>query len=536
MSPRDEGFGKRRPPRERTPTRRDLEEFKARRPARKRPRRDEEEVPREEQGGARGPARGPARGGRPAAERRPARDERPARQERPARPSRDERPARPSRDERPARPSRDERPARPSRFARDERPSRPVRGERSERPAASRGERSERPAASRGGRGEREERPTRSRFARDERPAPSRFARDERPVRPARPERDERPARPRADRDERPARPVRDERPSRSPRGDRPERGERPAARPASARDERPPRRDERPARRDERPARRDERPARRDERPARRDERPSRGARPVRGAPPAPASSRVIRDLEPMRVQRALARAGVLSRRKAEELVSSGRVTINGRVATIGQIIDPATDRILVDGNPVESSAADVWMVLHKPGGYLTSRGDPDGRPTVFDLVEDVPGLTYVGRLDFMTEGVLLLTTDGAAAHALTHPSTEIERTYVATVRGNAVAAARAARQGVELEDGVVVPVEATAEPLGTRRWAFTVTITEGRNREVRRLCEALGLEVDRLVRTKFGPVTLGELEPGKTRALTRRELDVIGALAGKG
>lgn len=241
------------------------------------------------------------------------------------------------------------------------------------------------------------------------------------------------------------------------------------------------------------------------------------------------------MRDLEPMRVQRALARAGVLSRRKAEELVTSGRVTVNGRAATIGQIVDPARDRILVDGKPVETSASDVWMVLHKPSGYLTSRGDPDGRRTVFDLVEDVPGLTYVGRLDFMTEGVLILTTDGAAAHALTHPSTEIERTYVATVRGNAMAAARAARQGVELEDGVVVPVEVHAESLGARKWAFTVTIAEGRNREVRRLCEALGLEVERLVRTRFGPVDLGELAPGKTRALTRRELDVIGSLAGR-
>ena len=174
--------------------------------------------------------------------------------------------------------------------------------------------------------------------------------------------------------------------------------------------------------------------------------------------------------------------------------------------------------------------------MVLHKPGGYITSRGDPEGRPTVFDLVPDAPGLTYVGRLDFMTEGVLLLTTDGDAAHRLTHPSTEIERTYVATVRGNAVAAARQAREGVELEDGFVLPTEVDVEPLGARTWALTLTISEGRNREIRRLCEALGLEVDRLVRTRFGPVTLGELPPGQTRALTSREMTLVRAITGRG
>lgn len=242
------------------------------------------------------------------------------------------------------------------------------------------------------------------------------------------------------------------------------------------------------------------------------------------------------MRDVEPMRIQRALARAGVLSRRKADELVAAGRVTVNGAVAAIGQVVDLTRDRIAVDGAPVVSATTDVWMVLHKPGGYITSRNDPEGRPTVFDLVPDAPGLTYVGRLDFMTEGVLLLTTDGDAAHRLTHPSTEIERTYVATVRGNAVAAARHAREGVELEDGFVRPTEVDVQPLGARKWALTLTITEGRNREVRRLCEALGLEVDRLVRTRFGPVTLGELPPGQTRALTSREMTLVRAITGRG
>jgi 23S rRNA pseudouridine2605 synthase len=171
-------------------------------------------------------------------------------------------------------------------------------------------------------------------------------------------------------------------------------------------------------------------------------------------------------------------------------------------------------------------------WIVLHKPPAVMTTRKDPGGRQTVFDLVDQVPGLVYVGRLDFMTEGVLLLTTDGRAAHALTHPSNEVERTYVATVRGDAPTAVREARRGVRLEDGLVVPRDVSTHPLGDRRWAFEVTIAEGKTHEVRRMCDALGLEVERLVRTRFGPVRLGELAAGATRALTPTERDVLEAL----
>jgi 23S rRNA pseudouridine2605 synthase len=238
-----------------------------------------------------------------------------------------------------------------------------------------------------------------------------------------------------------------------------------------------------------------------------------------------------------PMRIQRALARAGLLSRRDADRAVADGRVTVNGAVATVGQSVDPARDRVTLDGAPVRlATDTHRWIVLHKPAAVMTTRDDPQGRPTVFDLVESVPGLVYVGRLDFMTEGVLLLTTDGRAAHALTHPSREVERTYGATVRGDASAAARAARRGVELEDGWVYPREVVAQPLGNRRWAFEVTIAEGRTHEVRRLCDALGLEVERLVRTRFGPVRLGELAPGATRALSAKERDVLAALVKSG
>jgi 23S rRNA pseudouridine2605 synthase len=233
------------------------------------------------------------------------------------------------------------------------------------------------------------------------------------------------------------------------------------------------------------------------------------------------------------MRIHRALARAGIASRRKAEELVAAGRVRIDGRVARVGESVDPAAQSITVDGDPIGAPAAEeFWIVLNKPPGYVTSRRDPEGRRTVFELVPDRPGLTYVGRLDYMTEGVLLFTTDGAAAHRLTHPSSEVERTYVATVRGDVRSAVSQARRGVELDDGTVRPSHVAAVPLGNRRHEFEVTIAEGRTREVRRLCDALGLEVERLVRTGFGPVKLGKLAPGTTRSLTARERRVIDAL----
>ena len=233
------------------------------------------------------------------------------------------------------------------------------------------------------------------------------------------------------------------------------------------------------------------------------------------------------------MRIQRALARAGVASRRRAEELIAAGRVTVNGTVARTGQSVDPARDTIAVDGSVVAGAPREpVWIVINKPPGVLTTKRDPAGRRTVFDLVDDAPGLTYVGRLDYMTEGLLLLTTDGDAAHRLTHPSSEVPRTYVATVRGRVPEAVLALRRGVELEDGLVVPQDVDARPLGGGRWELELTIAEGRTREVRRLAEALDLEVLRLVRTRFGPVKLGTLAAGETRSLTTTERRAIAAL----
>jgi 23S rRNA pseudouridine2605 synthase len=232
------------------------------------------------------------------------------------------------------------------------------------------------------------------------------------------------------------------------------------------------------------------------------------------------------------MRIQRALARAGVASRRKAEELIAAGRVRVNGEVARTGQIVDPSRDEIVVDGRAVEAPRGTVWYALNKPAGVMTTRSDPDGRRTVFDLVPDVRGLTYVGRLDYLTEGLLLLTTDGDAAHRLSHPRGEIERTYVATVIGKGDEAAEVARGGVTLDDGPVHPKRVVATHVGRDRWDLEVTITEGRKREVRRLCTALGLGVERLVRTRFGPIALGALPTGAVRELTAAERQSLGSL----
>jgi 23S rRNA pseudouridine2605 synthase len=232
------------------------------------------------------------------------------------------------------------------------------------------------------------------------------------------------------------------------------------------------------------------------------------------------------------MRIQRALSRAGVASRRRAEELITAGRVRINGVVAITGQSVDPDRDEITVDGKSISQPTGYHWLVLNKPPGVLTTKSDPRGRKTVYDLIEDRPGLTYVGRLDYMTEGVLLFTTDGDAAHRLTHPSSEVERTYVATVRGDGPAAVRAGRNGIELEDGFMQPKEITAANLKRGLWDLEITVAEGRNREIRRFCEALGLGVERLVRTRFGPVALGRLPVGQSRPLSGKERDIIMAI----
>jgi 23S rRNA pseudouridine2605 synthase len=233
------------------------------------------------------------------------------------------------------------------------------------------------------------------------------------------------------------------------------------------------------------------------------------------------------------MRVQRALARAGVRSRRAAEGLIREGRVRVNGRVASIGASADPDRDTITVDGKPLRA-AREVWIALHKPVGHVTSRRDPEGRPTVFALVPPVPGLTYVGRLDVMTGGLLLLATDGTVVHRLTHPRYEVEKTYRARVHGRPAAEIRALLSRPVLVDGQAVAMSRAVVREADGSTDIQLVLREGRNRIVRRMCEVLGLKIERLTRIAHGPIRLGRLAPGAWRYLTAPEVAALRALRG--
>jgi 23S rRNA pseudouridine2605 synthase len=225
------------------------------------------------------------------------------------------------------------------------------------------------------------------------------------------------------------------------------------------------------------------------------------------------------------MRLQRALARAGVASRRAAEQLISDGKVRVDGKVAELGSKVDPERQRITVSGRPVKLQAR-RWLAFHKPLGVVTTASDEEGRRTVLDFIPDTAGLTYVGRLDVTTTGLLLLTTDGEAVHRLTHPRYHIPRRYTALVHGRPTAEiGQAVREKVLVDDRPVVPLEVRVRPGTEGRSILDVTLTEGRNRIVRRWCEAMGLKVERLARLSYGPVRLGDLAPGRYRPLTPRE-----------
>lgn len=225
------------------------------------------------------------------------------------------------------------------------------------------------------------------------------------------------------------------------------------------------------------------------------------------------------------MRLQRALARAGVASRRAAEELIRDGKVRVDGAVATLGSKVDPERHRITVSGRPIKLQAR-RWLAFHKPLGVVTTASDEEGRRTVLDYIPEPAGLTYVGRLDVMTTGLLLLTTDGEAVHRLTHPRYHIPRRYTALVHGRPTAEIADAVKRKTLIDGrPVVPSEVRVRPGTEGRSILDVTLSEGRNRIVRRWAEAMGLKVDRLARLSYGPVRLGDLAPGRYRPLTPKE-----------
>ena len=236
-------------------------------------------------------------------------------------------------------------------------------------------------------------------------------------------------------------------------------------------------------------------------------------------------------------RLQKVMAAAGVASRRASEELIADGRVLVNGEVAILGSRCDPTRDVVTVDGERINVDPDRVYVMLNKPQGVVTTVDDPQGRPTVMDLINLSQRLYPVGRLDQDTEGLLLLTNDGELTHALTHPAYGVERTYVALVPGpvrkNVLAQLRA---GVELDDGIARPTRARV--LGTERSKalLEVVMTEGRKREVRRMLGALGLHVERLARVAYGGVELGDLRQGKWRFLTQREVGRLHAAVGAG
>ncbi len=234
------------------------------------------------------------------------------------------------------------------------------------------------------------------------------------------------------------------------------------------------------------------------------------------------------------MRLRRAMARAGISSRRGAEELIRAGRVRVTGAPAQLGMSVDPERDVILVGARRVVPARVE-WIALHKPLGYVVTRRDPRGRPTVFDLLPPVRGLTYVGRLDVMTSGLLLLTTDGDAAHRLMHPRFAVERSYRARVHG---------MREQEIRRALARPVVIEGRPVRILRWRLesaergasdlTLVLAEGRYRIVRRLCERLGLKVERLIRLSYGPIRLGTLEPGEWRRLSAAEVRAVRTVVG--
>lgn len=236
------------------------------------------------------------------------------------------------------------------------------------------------------------------------------------------------------------------------------------------------------------------------------------------------------------VRLQKILSTAGIASRRASEQLITEGRVSVNGTVVReLGSKADPAADEIRVDGRRIRTQVTHRYLLLYKPRGYVTTRSDPEGRPTVIDLLGRNAGYIYpVGRLDYDSEGLLLLTTDGELAERLMHPRHEVERVYEAIVAGRPDdAAIEKLRRGIFIDGGRTAPADvrrgstvksggATAKPTTK----LTISLHEGRNRQVRKMCQAIGHPVRSLTRVRMGQLTLGRLRPGEWRELTASEV----------
>lgn len=236
-----------------------------------------------------------------------------------------------------------------------------------------------------------------------------------------------------------------------------------------------------------------------------------------------------------PERLNRFLARRGVASRRGADELIADGRVTINGKLSRLGAVVDPSVDRVSVDGRRIPARAVSVTIVLNKPVGVVTTRSDPYQRRTVMDLIEPVPGLVPVGRLDADSRGLLVLTTDGDLAHAVSHPRHGVTKRYLATL-DRAISAEQLEQltAGVDLEDGPARAIAARPSGSDSAVEVVEVVMAEGRKREVRRLFAAIGYEVRDLVRVAVGPLELGALAEGEARTLRPAELSSLRVAAG--
>ena len=226
-------------------------------------------------------------------------------------------------------------------------------------------------------------------------------------------------------------------------------------------------------------------------------------------------------------RLQKILSSRGVASRRAAEEMIKAGKITVNGRTALLGETADADTDEILVEGRPLPSAQKNVYIMLHKPRGYVTTLSDEKGRATVKELVSDCKVRVYpVGRLDMDSEGLLLLTSDGAFANAMMHPKHNVDKTYEVWVTGFHEAATALLARPITLDGYQIRKPDVKLLWSDGRKAKYLVTIHEGRNRQVRRMCEAAGMVTTRLRRIAEGSLSLGDLPLGKWRYLTEEEI----------
>lgn len=234
--------------------------------------------------------------------------------------------------------------------------------------------------------------------------------------------------------------------------------------------------------------------------------------------------------DQEPERLQKVLARAGIGSRRAVEEMIERGRIQVNGVGARLGQRVDPYKDEVKVDGSVVPLRGDLVHFLLNKPVGVISTADDPEGRPTVVEAIETEARIWPVGRLDIDSEGAIVVTNDGDLTLRLTHPRYGVSKTYVAEVQGSlGPKVARELARGIELDDGLTAPARVQILERGTSGSVVELVLTEGRNRQARRMLEHVGHPVRRLVRTAIGPLKLGRLKQGTYRKLSPIEIQLL-------